>query len=89
MNAHAYELASQPLQYPVADLALNADGTVVQPTEPGNPDAAASTGMDGGKRAKKLTNIKVEFRGKMYVVRNGPKGGHYILVAGKKHYVKV
>lgn len=99
-NLHAYEIASQPLQYPVANLALAPDVTVAQPG-PANVSAAQSSGMqDGGKgkgkgksngnskpRVKKLSDTKEMYKGKTYVVRNGPNGGKYLLVKGQKHYV--
>jgi hypothetical protein len=87
MNQHAYTYMSQPLQYPVADLALKADATVAEPGS-ANPDVAAGhAGGAGGKR-KVFIGKKVAHHGKEYAVRQGPKGGHYILVKGEKHYVK-
>jgi hypothetical protein len=79
---------SQPLQYPVADLALKADATVVEP-DAADPNTAAGYGGGAGIKQNKLfVGKKVKHHGKEYAVRRGPKGGQYILVKGEKHYLK-
>lgn len=84
MNVHAYEIMSQPTQYPVADLALAPAPTIAQP---GAPNPGAAQNIEGGARRKVLTAQKVVHNGKKYTVRMGPKGGKYILVQKKKHYL--
>ena len=85
MNVHAYEIMSQPTQYPVANLAIGPDPTIAQP---GIPNPGAAQNIDGGARRKIMTDKKVVHNGKKYTVRNGPKGGQYILVQNKTHYVR-
>jgi hypothetical protein len=84
INQHAYELTSQPLQYPIANLALEPTATVVQPG-PANVIAAQTGGK--ARKTKKLTGETATYHGKSYAIRNGPNGGKYLLVKGKKHYV--